>query len=237
MVFRPAACCLTLAIVASISGSAHPVIRGQGAAQADALFVPARLLSGSLPLTPSPSVVARIEETLQVLVDVAGGAAQMTPLRASPLPNDLLMPAVAGWRFQPAMDQGRVVPSRVLVAAIFRPPQLDNSPTLGNPPVDLAAPSDEIPLPIVTQTPVYPPVAAGEGVVLVEVLVGIDGRGREPRIATGSGGFDQAALDAAARWSFRPARRNGRAVEAYAYLLFGFRRPVVAGPPPPSPGD
>jgi TonB family protein len=230
-------CCLTLAIVASISGSPHPVISGQGAAPADGMFVPARLLGGSLPLTPAPNVVARIEETLQVQVDVTGGVAQMTPLRASPLPNDLLTPAVAGWRFQPAMDQGRAVLSRVLVAAIFRPPQLDNSPTLGNPPVDLAAPSDEIPWPIVTQTPVYPPVATGEGVVLIEVLVGVDGRGRQPRVATGSGGFDQSALDAAARWSFRPARFNGRAVEAYAYLLFGFRRPVVVGPPPPSPGD
>jgi TonB family protein len=226
-----------LAIVASISGSPHPVISGQGAAPTDGMFVPARLLGGSLPLTPAPNVVARIEETLQVQVDVTGGVAQMTPLRASPLPNDLLTPAVAGWRFQPAMDQGRAVLSRVLVAAIFRPPQLDNSPTLGNPPVDLAAPSDEIPWPIVTQTPVYPPVATGEGVVLIEVLVGVDGRGRQPRVATGSGGFDQSALDAAARWSFRPARFNGRAVEAYAYLLFGFRRPVVVGPPPPSPGD
>ena len=230
-------CCLTLAIVASISGPAHPVLSGQGAAAVEPVYVPARLLSGSLPLTPSPNVVGRIEETLQALVGVTGGVAEMTTLRASPLPNDLLTPAVAGWRFQPAMDRGGVVPSRVLVAAIFRPPQLDNSPTLGNPPVDLAAPSDEIPWPTVTQTPVYPPVATGEGVVLVEVLVGIDGLGRQPRIATGSGGFDQAALDAAARWSFRPARFNGRAVEAYAYLLFGFRRPVVAGPPPPSPGD
>jgi len=166
VLFRLAACCLTVATVASISGVAQ-----------DAAFVPARLLGGSLPLTPSPNVVARIEETLQIMVDVTGGVAQMTPLRASPLPNDLLMPAVGGWRFQPAMDQGRVVPSRVLVAAIFRPPQLDNSPTLGNPPVDLAAASDEIPLPIVTQTPVYPPIATGEGVVLVEVLVGSDGRG------------------------------------------------------------
>jgi TonB family protein len=181
-------------------------------------------------------VVARIEEILQVAVDVTGGVAQMTPLRASPLPSDLLKPAVAGWRFQPAVDRGRVVPSRVLVAAIFRPPQLDNSPTLGNPPVDLAAPSDEIPFPVATETPVYPPLAVGEGVVLVEVLVGVDGRIRQPRIAAGTGAFDQAALDAVARWSFRPARWNGRAVEVYAYLIFGFRRPVVIGPPPSLPG-
>jgi TonB family protein len=182
-------------------------------------------------------VVGQIEETLQVVVDETGRVAQMTPLRASPLPTDLLMPAVGRWQFRPAVDQGVVVSSRVLVAAIFRPPQLDNSPTLGTSPVDRAAPSDEIPFPIATQTPPYPPAAIGEGVVLVELLVGADGRVQQLRLATGAGGFDQAALDAARRWSFRPARSNGRTVEAYAYLVFGFRQPVVgppsAGRPPP----
>jgi TonB family protein len=216
---------LILATVAIIPGAAA------SAGQADAMFVPARLVGGSVPLTPSPNVLAQIEEVLQVAVDVTGGVAQMTPLRASPLPADLLTPAVSGWRFQPALDQGLAVSSRVLVAAIFRPAQIDNSPTLGTPPVDRAAPSNEIPYPIAMQTPPYPPAAIGEGVVLVEVLVGVDGRVLQQRLATGAGGFDQAALDAASRWSFRPARLNGRAVEAYAYLVFGFRQPVVGSSP------
>ena len=84
MLFRLTACCLTLATVASISGSASPAEPGPSAAQAGALFVPARLLGGSLPLTPSPNVVGQIEETLQVVVDETGRVAQMTPLRASP---------------------------------------------------------------------------------------------------------------------------------------------------------
>jgi TonB family protein len=72
-------------------------------------------------------------------------------------------------------------------------------------------------------------------VVLVEALVGVDGRIRQSQVVTEASGFDRAALDATARWSFRPARRNGRAVEAYAYLLFGFRQPTSAGPrKPPS---
>lgn len=231
-------CCLMLATVAPISGSASSAGPGPSAAQAGALFVPARLAGGSLPLTPSPNVVAQIEEILQVAVDATGRVTQMTPLRASPLPADPLTPAVGGWQFQAALDQGRPVSSRVLVAAIFRPAQIDNSPTLGTPPVDRATPSDEIPFPIATQTPPYPPAAIGEGVVLVEVLVGVDGRAQQLRLATGAGGFDQSALDAARRWSFRPARRNGRSVEAYAYLVFGFRQPVVGPPPvnkPPPP--
>lgn len=129
----------------------------------------------------------------------------------------------------PASERGRAVPSRVLVAAIIRPPQLDDSPTIGDPPVELAPPSDEIPFPIITGSPRYPPLAIGDGVVLVEVLVGADGRGREIRVIEGAPAFGQAALETARQWSFRPARWNGAAVQAYAYLVFGFRQPVVGG--------
>src|ERR1700694_240403 len=118
---RIAACCLTLGTVA--------------AGQAIDRFVPARLLNGSLPPPLSPLVVGRIEEILEVVVDATGRVTRMTPLRASPLPADAVAPTVANWRFWPANDRGRVVQSRVLVAALFRPPQLYDSPTLGDPPV------------------------------------------------------------------------------------------------------
>ena len=184
-----------------------------------------------MPLTTSVFVVGRIEETLEVVVDAAGRVAQMRPLRASPLPSDPLMPAVADWRFQPAIDRGVLVPSRVLVAAIFRPAQMNDAPTLGEPPVDLARSSDEIPFPIVTETPQYPPLAVGEGVAVIEVFVGVDGRALQVRSAARAPGFDQVALDAASRWSFRPARRNGLPIETYAYLVFAFRQPVVVVSP------
>ena len=231
MLFRIAACSLTFGIVAAVALPAYPARQSPGAGQAIATFVPARLLNGSLPPTPSPLVVARIEETLEVLVDTTGRVGLMTPLRASPLPADPLTPTVVGWRFQPTIDRGVVVPSRVLVAAIFRPAQLNDAPTFGQLPVDLRAPSDEIPFPLVTETPQYPPLAVGDGVVLIEVLVGVDGRVQQLRTFAATAGFEQIALNAAGRWSFRPARRNDRAVEAYAYLLFGFRTPVVVGPP------
>jgi protein TonB len=67
-----------------------------------------------------------------------------------------------------------------------------------------------------------------DGVVLVEVLVGPDGRVRAASVTSGSPGFDDVALTAARGWSFRPARRNGRPVAAFAYLVFGFRRPLAS---------
>jgi TonB family protein len=190
-------------------------------------FVPARRISGSLPAVPPPTVVWWIEETLEVVIDTTGRVAEMRPLRATKMPTDLLEHSVADWRFRPASDRGRAVQSRVLVAAIFRPPALYDTPMLGAAPVDRAVPSDEIPLPIVTAPPRYPPLAVGDAVVLLEVLVNPHGRIRQVRVMTGAPTFDQASLDAASRWSFRPARHNQRAVEAYAYLVFAFRQPTA----------
>jgi TonB family protein len=190
-------------------------------------FVPARRLSGPFPALPSPNVIGWIEETLELMIDTTGSVARMTPLRASPLLADPIPSAVANWRFLPAHDSGLPVPSRALVAAVIRPPDLFDGPTPGDPPVDLATPSDEIPYPIATTPPRYPPLAIGDGVVLLEVLVDRDGRPAQVRIVTDTSAFDQASLAAAAFWSFRPAKWNGRTVEAYAYLMFGFRQPVV----------
>jgi len=200
-----------------------------GAAQtAVGAFVPARRLSGSVPAPPAPNVVGWTEEMLEVVVGATGRVQGLTPVRATPMPADAIAPALADWLFRPAVvDRSRAVDSRVLVAAMFRPPQLYDGPTLGTPPADLAKPSDQIPFPVESRRPRYPPLAVSDGVVLVEVLVGLDGRVRDARIVSGDPGFHQASLDAALGWLFRPARWNAAAVEAYAYLIFGFRRPVA----------
>lgn len=206
-----------------------------GTAQAAAAFVPARRLSGSLPALPPPNVTGWIDERLEVVVDAMGRVGGLAPFRSTPMPADPIAPAVADWRFRPAVDRSRAVQSRVLIAAMFRPPQLYDAPTPGTPPTDLATPSDEIPFPVASTPPRYPPLAVSDAVVLVEVLVGLDGRVREARVISGAAGFQQASLDAAQGWLFRPARWNARVVEAYSYLIFGFRRPIATAWRPGAP--
>src|SRR5919197_2330653 len=63
-------------------------------------FTPARRLSGPLRALPSPTVVAWIDELLQISVSAAGAGRDIAPLRRSPIGTDLLIPAVARWRFQ-----------------------------------------------------------------------------------------------------------------------------------------
>jgi TonB family protein len=90
--------------------------------------------------------------------------------------------------------------------------------------------------------PTFPPQALEQGLsgrVEVELVVGTDGRVKDPTIKTGAGnGFDEAALEAAARLLFEPARRNGTAIAARIVFpfVFEFRAPEPpAEPPPPAP--
>jgi protein TonB len=112
---------------------------------------------------------------------------------------------------------------------MFRPPSLDDGATASAPLIDLAAPSMEVPFPIRTARPTYPPQAAANAVVLVEVAVDREGRVASASMVSGDPGFKDVALEAARGWTFRPAHRQGQPVLAFAYLIFGFRRPVASG--------
>lgn len=188
-------------------------------------FEPARRVSGALPQLPPPNTVGWLDETVALTIDAGGRVQDVGVLQASK--PQFLAPAAATWLFRPATENRVPVPSRVLAVTAFRPPQLYDGPTLGEPPTERAPAPDEVPLPTVTLKPRYPPRALTDGVVLVEVLVGIDGRVTDASVMEGAPGFNEEALITARQWVFRPARRHGELVTAYAYVVFGFRRPVV----------
>jgi len=92
--------------------------------------------------------------------------------------------------------------------------------------------------------PTYPPDALAQGLsgrVEVELVVATDGTAKDPKIKTPAGhGFDEAALEAASRLTFEPARRNGVAIAARIVFPFVFEfkapePPPEAEPPPPAP--
>jgi protein TonB len=63
--------------------------------------------------------------------------------------------------------------------------------------------------------PVYPPIAQSanvQGVVIVETLIGPDGKVQDARILRSIPLLDQAALDAVKQWEFRPTLLNGTPV-------------------------
>lgn len=73
-----------------------------------------------------------------------------------------------------------------------------------------------------------------EGMVMLMVLVGADGKPRriavEPGQTTAPASLVQAAIDAAGQWRFNPPMRHGKAVEGYARVPVDFRLDPLATP-------
>jgi TonB family protein len=212
------------------------VLQGPATVGAQTSFVSARYLSGDPPVTP-PLVVSGGEVFLEVLLAVDGRVDAIRTLRTTPPFTDAVIRAVRGWRFKPAMEAAEPSPGQtaapirpvagpVFVAAMFAPPVLIG-PTLGQPPRDVLAASDETPVPVVAKPAAYPPRALGDGTVLVEVTINEAGVVSDAEIKVSSPAFDAVAVTAARSWSFRPARRHGSAAMTHAYLLFSFRQPVL----------
>jgi TonB family protein len=198
---------------------------------------PAQFLDGDLP--PLPVVMlAGGQVFLELVIDLDGRVAGIKVLRASPPLTSLVTTAVRSWRFEPSRTTIETVTEsirfsvatprigRVFVGAIFRPPSLD-APTLGREPAEGDPADPETPFPTAVVTPPFAPSAFGGGIVLTEVHVETDGTVSDVCVLGSAPPFDSAAVEAARKLRFRPAVVAGKAVPAYAYLLFGFPAPIT----------
>src|SRR5712691_2806493 len=134
---------LLAALMASLAAAGQPSWR------------PARAESVTEVAAPAPTVTGGGEVLLEVSVDVAGAVFGTRVLRQTPPFTDLLRQAVRQWRFQPAVEDGRAVPSRVLVAGLFRPPTLVG-PAVGATPKDVAQRAADVPFPVEIVPPALP---------------------------------------------------------------------------------
>jgi len=81
------------------------------------------------------------------------------------------------------------------------------------------------PVPIDQPAPFYPPDAmrAGvEGVVRLSVTISADGRVKAARVIQSVPALDQAALDAARQWTFRPGTKDGKPVDVVTEITMAF---------------
>ena len=194
-------------------------------------FTPARYLGGSPPPIPVQAIGGG-EVFVELTVDESGLVTAVTPLRTTPPFTDAVVNAVRDWTFTPAIEAAtssapaRGVATRILVAAVFRPPSL-NAPTFGVQPQDVAAPSDAVAVPTSTVMPPFPPNALFDGTVLVECHVGPAGQLLGTKVLRSKPPFDRLALDAVKQWTFRPATHGRQRVDAYTYVSFSFRQPIT----------
>jgi TonB family protein len=115
--------------------------------------------------------------------------------------------AVSGWRFTPVTKGGQPVAVRLTL-----PVEFPASTSLAIKP-DKA---DLLPVPIKRDSPIYPDELSRSGQigrVNVSFTVGADGRVRSPRVrASSHPAFRQPALDAVAKWIFKPGMLDGKPV-------------------------
>lgn len=89
-------------------------------------------------------------------------------------------------------------------------------------------PGGDVTVPVVISRvdPEYPELARRiglSGVVVLECIIGRDGRVREPRIVQSPHALlDRAAVDAVQQWRFRPATLNGQPVDVFFHLTVRF---------------
>jgi outer membrane biosynthesis protein TonB len=190
-------------------------------------FTPAQLQVGAVPQLPVLTVGGG-EVLLEVSVGVTGDVTDVKALRATPPFTEMLTQSVRAWRFSPAQDSARPVESKVMVAGLFRPPGL-TGPTLGEPPKEVAPPSNDLAVPLRMVTPDFPVEALRGGVVLLEAQV--DGTGAVGNIdlLVSAEPFDEYAGEALSDWTFRPARIRGTNASTLVYVVMGFPAPVSLG--------
>lgn len=183
----------------------------------------ARFLSGNPPALPPLAADGGLVG-LELRIAPSGIVQEAIVIDDSPPFTEEMKKVVRLWRFEPPEGRGS---HRVAAFALFRAPTL-----LGGappPPERISSPSLEIPYPISTATPAYPPQAFEPGVVMLELAVDERGAVSGVEILRHAGGFDAVAVEAAWKFRFEPAEREGISVPSYAVLVLGFPQPV--GPP------
>ena len=200
-------------------------------------FRPPQYQSGSTPPTAIQALSGG-QVLVEATITAQGLVEDVRPLRDTPPFTADVVRTVRQWHFSPAMQllqaepgeasvvSPQAVRSKVLIAAWFRPPTI-NTATLGAEPKDVAEASDEIPFPITTETPIFPITAVFDGGVLLECRVNAAGHVSTARVLHSGAVFDSPALDAVRKWTFRPARIRGAPSEAFVYVSYGFRQPVL----------
>ncbi|WP_133499692.1 energy transducer TonB [Cognatilysobacter terrigena] len=182
-----------------------PVIKAVRDAQ-DVIIVPMKPKENPLPPKPDPTPI-----NVEIKHPTPTIRPETRPVVIPPLPAEDAQPGDI--KVPPVTSENAIAD-----AGNITPPADDGKPLTGAH-LEYAA----------NPAPTYPPSslrAQEQGTVLLEVLVDVDGRPIQVTISRSSG---SRALDAAARrqvlanWRFRPAMRNGVAVQAIGIVPVDFR--------------
>jgi TonB family protein len=84
---------------------------------------------------------------------------------------------------------------------------------------------------------VYPANVVNPGTIVLDVMVGTEGKIEEVKVARAMPPFTEEALKAIQRWEFAPAHLDGEPVRSIIPVVFSFSRPTVWWPQPDKLGS
>ena len=197
---------------------------------AQSSYEPATFVGGGVPSLP-PLAIGGGEVLVALTIAASGAVDDAAVIPSTPPFTDAVVDAALGWRFAPAVDadtEGNVGPveSKILVAALFRPPTVYGGPARGGGTQETGVAPPEVPYISTLTQAAFPSGALFDAVVLLELQIADDGAVTAAMVASSGGIFDQFALDAVRTWRFQPASRNGTPVPATVVALVGFRQPA-----------
>ena len=134
-------------------------------------------------------------------------------------------PAYAMQRLEDSL--GTAAPGTMPDGAPPLPPAAAAATRNGEPDPNAYTATDEAAEPVYTVRADYPDIArqAGvEGTVVVQALVGTDGRVRDTRVVRSIPMLNGAALEAVRQWRFKPAATSGKPVAAWVSVPIAFRK-------------
>ena len=137
----------------------------------------------------------------------AAAAQALTQLDGRPLPANASTSHEAGSTAEPGPTADLL--SEAVIDSSSKSPEFDSPPRVRR-----------------TAKPQYPREAFDakvEGTVLIEMLVDDKGRVAKARVIQTVPGLDEAALDAAMKWQFEPARKGGKPVATIIHMPVAFR--------------
>ncbi len=186
------------------------------------------------PVYPADALAARVAGVviIEAVIGPDGKVLNARVLRSIRLLDQAALDAVRQWEFTPTLLNGTAVPVVMTATVNFMPN--DGAGAAGGVAGGFVAPPPPPPPPggktsldptalkvggdirpptrVVNVNPVYPPDAREarvQGVVILEVLVGPDGKVEDSRILRSIPMLDQAATDAVRQWEFTPTLLNG----------------------------
>jgi len=197
------------------------------------------------PVYPADALAARVAGVviIEAVIGPDGKVRDTRVLRSVPMLDAAATEAVKQWEFTPTLLNGQAVPVVMTVTTNFVPKEGQESAWVAAPPPPPPPPpppgAKELsdpgavrvggnirpPTKVTNVNAVYPPEAKDarvQGVVILDILIGEDGRVENAKILRSIPMLDQAAIDAVTQWVFTPTTVNGEAKKVIMTVTVNF---------------